>query len=105
VLLDCVQWKLPKLWRHMQNLGMVEMNMFENATYPWFLSLFTASLPLEPMLRAWDCFFHEGIKVRTLKKKESKTCINISQVRTKTNQDMQQNAGKICCSRSNRTCV
>jgi len=63
VLLDCVQWKLPKLWQHMHNLGMVEMSMFENATYPWFLSLFTASLPLEPMLRAWDCFFHEGVKV------------------------------------------
>lgn len=50
----------------MHDLGMVEMSMFENATYPWFLSLFTASLPLEPMLRAWDCFFHEGIKVRML---------------------------------------
>jgi len=27
-----------------------------------FLSLFTSSLPLEPMLRVWDCFFHEGVK-------------------------------------------
>lgn len=35
---------------------------FTQVTYPWFLSLFTGCLPLEPMLRVWDCFFHEGLK-------------------------------------------
>jgi len=58
VLSSCVKWKLPKLHAHLESL---QVN-FEQGTWPWFLSLFTATLPLEPMLRAWDCFFHEGVK-------------------------------------------
>ena len=49
---------MPRLYRHIISLGV----QFEVVAYPWFLSLFTSTLPLEPMLRAWDCFFHEGIK-------------------------------------------
>ena len=58
VLLSCIEWKMPRLYRHIISLGV----QFEVVAYPWFLSLFTSTLPLEPMLRAWDCFFHEGIK-------------------------------------------
>ena len=45
-----------RLAQHMAKQGVA----FEVVTYPWFLSLFANTLPLEPMLRAWDCFFHEG---------------------------------------------
>jgi hypothetical protein len=34
----------------------------DQVTVPWFMCLFVNSLPLDVLLRVWDCFFHEGVK-------------------------------------------
>ena len=38
------------------------MFSLEDMIFPWFLGLFCNTLPLELLLRTWDCFFHEGVK-------------------------------------------
>ena len=56
VLVHLVQSGLPKLASHMKKLG-VELPA---VTYAWFLSLFTACLPIETLFRVWDVLFLDG---------------------------------------------
>ncbi|KAF8340494.1 rab-GTPase-TBC domain-containing protein [Cantharellus anzutake] len=59
VLLDYVQELQPKLYTHLQQLG-VDLGAI---CFSWFLSLFTDCLPVETLFRVWDVFFVEGMDV------------------------------------------
>ena len=58
VLQSCLAWKLPKLHRHLNECD-VDVNQI---SVPWFMCLFLNSLPLDTVLRVWDCFFFDGLK-------------------------------------------
>ncbi|KAG0165765.1 hypothetical protein DFQ28_005993 [Apophysomyces sp. BC1034] len=49
----------PKLAQHLKNNG-VEPNIFITQ---WFLTAFTMTLPWSAVLRVWDVFYFEGVKV------------------------------------------
>lgn len=53
VLQDLVQLHIPKLYAHLQALG-IDLT---SITFGWFLSLFTDILPVETLFRVWDIFF------------------------------------------------
>ncbi|KDQ08667.1 hypothetical protein BOTBODRAFT_559322 [Botryobasidium botryosum FD-172 SS1] len=57
VLLDYVHDMLPKLYNHLEELG-VDLPAI---TFSWFLSLFTDCLAVETLFRVWDVFFVEGM--------------------------------------------
>lgn len=59
VLKDLLKTKLPRLSSHMAALD-IELCTI---TLNWFLSIFIDSVPLETLLRIWDCFLLEGPKV------------------------------------------
>ncbi|KAF8313582.1 TBC-domain-containing protein [Clavulina sp. PMI_390] len=59
VLLDFVQERLPKLYNHLQDLG-VDLAAI---CFSWFLSLFTDCLPVDTLFRVWDVLFLEGMDV------------------------------------------
>ncbi|KAG8810714.1 hypothetical protein FRC17_002817 [Serendipita sp. 399] len=52
VLLDYVEEYLPKLFKHLNDLG-VDLPAI---CFSWFLSLFTDCLPVETLFRVWDIF-------------------------------------------------
>lgn len=56
VLMQLVHVSMPKLSTHMEQLG-VELPA---VTFSWFLSLFTACLPIETVFRVWDMLLLEG---------------------------------------------
>ena len=56
ILLGLVRQGLPKLYAHMQELG-VELAA---VTFSWFLSLFTVCLPIETLFRVLDLLFVDG---------------------------------------------
>ncbi|GAA93939.1 uncharacterized protein L969DRAFT_42685 [Mixia osmundae IAM 14324] len=56
VLQDLVKTVLPKLSAHFDELGVT----LPAVSFGWFLSLFTDSLPIQTLLRVWDCFFVTG---------------------------------------------
>ncbi|EJU04958.1 TBC-domain-containing protein [Dacryopinax primogenitus] len=57
VLLDYVHDLMPKLYNHLEELG-VDLPAI---AFSWFLALFTDCLPVETLFRVWDVFFIEGI--------------------------------------------
>ncbi|KAJ4472028.1 GTPase activating rab protein [Lentinula aciculospora] len=59
VLLDYVQEYLPKLYAHLNDLG-VDLPAI---CFSWFLSLFTDCLPIETLFRVWDVFLVDGLDV------------------------------------------
>ncbi|KAJ4492712.1 rab-GTPase-TBC domain-containing protein [Lentinula edodes] len=59
VLLDYVQEYTPKLYAHLNNLG-VDLPAI---CFSWFLSLFTDCLPIETLFRVWDVFLVDGLDV------------------------------------------
>ena len=59
---DLVLSFLPSLAKHLRRLG-IDLKAFCNQ---WFLLVFVKCLPLETVLRVWDCFFTEGFVVRPL---------------------------------------
>ncbi|KAJ3811288.1 GTPase activating rab protein [Lentinula aff. lateritia] len=59
VLLDYVQEYTPKLFAHLNNLG-VDLPAI---CFSWFLSLFTDCLPIETLFRVWDVFLVDGLDV------------------------------------------
>ncbi|KAF9070341.1 rab-GTPase-TBC domain-containing protein [Rhodocollybia butyracea] len=59
ILLDYVQEYLPKLYDHLNNLG-VDLPAI---CFSWFLSLFTDCLPVETLFRVWDVFLVDGLDV------------------------------------------
>ncbi|MCO5588111.1 hypothetical protein L7F22_042066 [Adiantum nelumboides] len=59
VLIDFVQELMPKLARHIDELG-VDLPA---VTFAWFLSLYTDCLPVETLFRVWDVLFVEGMGI------------------------------------------
>jgi hypothetical protein len=60
VITDLVATLLPDVAEHFQEMG-IEVSAI---TFGWILSIFANCLPIETVLRVWDCFMVEGRDVR-----------------------------------------
>ena len=59
VLNSLLSTHLPRLHSHLQAMR-VDIRPI---AFPWFLSLFVKTLPIESVLRVWDCLVCEGSKI------------------------------------------
>ncbi|KAK4620077.1 GTPase-activating protein gyp3 [Fulvia fulva] len=75
VLMSCVKDSLTGVWAKLDDQGGMGVGAALNpiggalrlptvslATTAWFMSLFVGTLPIESVLRVWDCLFFEGSK-------------------------------------------
>ncbi|KAF9163093.1 hypothetical protein DFQ27_002364 [Actinomortierella ambigua] len=70
VLMTLIMERLPHIWAKFSN-GATHVELDEGAGLPtvtlvtshWFLTMFINILPVESVLRVWDCFFYEGRKI------------------------------------------
>lgn len=73
VLMSCIQDSMPVIWAKLDDKGggpapfapgsqSTNLPTVSLATTAWFMSLFVGTLPMESVLRAWDCLFFEGSK-------------------------------------------
>lgn len=63
VLMSCIKDSLPAVWAKLDdNEGEARLPTVSLATTAWFMSLFVGTLPIESVLRVWDCLFFEGSK-------------------------------------------
>jgi hypothetical protein len=71
VLMSCIKDLLPQVWNkiddnkengHRGPLLSNHMPDVSFATTNWFMCCFVGIMPLESVLRVWDCFFYEGSK-------------------------------------------
>ncbi|GJJ76053.1 TBC1 domain family member 6 [Entomortierella parvispora] len=70
VLMTLIMERLPTVWAKFSG-GATSVEMDEGPGLPtvtlvtshWFLTLFINILPVESILRVWDCFFYEGRKI------------------------------------------
>lgn len=65
VLRELLDQRAPEIVRHLDDIGMP----FAVVTTKWFICMFAEVLPVETVLRIWDCLFLEGNKVFFLQKK------------------------------------
>lgn len=59
VLGELVRWKAPDIYNHLDKLGMSWCLI----GMKWFICLFADVLPVDTVLRIWDCLFNEGQKI------------------------------------------
>ncbi|KAF1826012.1 RabGAP/TBC [Dissoconium aciculare CBS 342.82] len=69
VLMSCLKDSLPGVWTRLDDQGGssnpaadLRLPTISLATTAWFMSLFVGTLPIEAVLRIWDCLFFEGSK-------------------------------------------
>jgi hypothetical protein len=79
VLMSCLKDSLPGIWAKLDDkkdlhaiastgvgggagVGALRLPTVSLATTAWFMSLFVGTLPIESVLRVWDCLFFEGSK-------------------------------------------
>lgn len=74
VLMSCIADNLPAVWTKLDDKGAgggiaaddtaqtLRLPTVSLATTAWFMSLFVGTLPIESVLRTWDCLFFEGSK-------------------------------------------
>jgi hypothetical protein len=75
VLMSCIKDSLPTVWAKLDDQGAgggavasddptqaLRLPTVSLATTAWFMSLFVGTLPIESVLRVWDCLFFEGSK-------------------------------------------
>lgn len=70
VLMSCIKESLPAIWEKLDDKGgslvsdpsaqALRLPTVSLATTAWFMSLFVGTLPIESVLRIWDCLFFEG---------------------------------------------
>lgn len=56
---EVVKWKLPELHAHLEALGV----QWCLVGMKWFICLFADVMPVETVMRIWDCLFMEGSKI------------------------------------------
>jgi hypothetical protein len=69
VLMTSIKESLPSIWAKLDDKpgtpgagGVPRLPTVSLATTAWFMSLFVGTLPIECVLRVWDCLFFEGSK-------------------------------------------
>lgn len=69
VLMTSIKESLPAIWAKLDDKpgtpgagGVPRLPTVSLATTAWFMSLFVGTLPIECVLRVWDCLFFEGSK-------------------------------------------
>lgn len=67
VLMSAIRENIPSVWAQLDDRqpeagGPARLPTVSLATTAWFMSLFVGTLPIECVLRVWDCLFFEGSK-------------------------------------------